>query len=399
MTNNKIAKVSIGAIVLLLVIAGITFYYWKAHHEPPAQPFQMPAPAVTVDKPIIKTVDQYYDFTGNVEAVSTVEIRARIEGLIEDINFTDGSFIEKDQLLFTIESDQYEAKVNEANAKVLSAKAELESAQADLERVEKAVKSNAVSLEEVSRRKAQKNIAQANLEEAQAALENAKIELNYTKIYSPISGRISKRLIDKGNLVGAGEYTLLTTVVSIDPVYVTFEMSENVLAEYLLTNNNVKKCNPESNIFVAAPAENKYTHKGVVDYIDNRVNRQTGTIELRATVENNDHILYPGMFTRVRMPGKSIKDAVLVEESAIGTNLGGKYILVVDKDNIVSTRYVEPGLSYENLKVINSGLEREEKYVTRGLQKARPGKPITPMPPAKDSGQEISQPEDENRSN
>jgi RND family efflux transporter MFP subunit len=388
MIKSKNAKISIGAIILVIVIAAIAAYYWKSHTQPPQETPQMPAPSVTIGKPVTKTVERYYDFTGNVEPVASVEIRARIEGYLQNINFVDGSFVEKGQLLFVIEPQQYEAKLEEAKAAVASAKAQLNSAEADLERVEKAVKSNAVSLEEVSRRKAQMEVAQASLEEAKAALENTKIELSYTKIQSPISGKISKRYVDEGNLVGAGENTLLAEIVSTDPVYVTFEMSENILAEYVRANNITRNENPKSPVFVAAPTEKEYTHKGTLDYIGNKVNQTTGTIDLRATVENSDGSLYPGMFARIRMPGEKIENAILVEESAIGTNLGGKYVLTVNDKNIVSLTQIVPGQSYGQLRIVKSGLAPDQRYVTRGLQKARPGREITPMPAGKDKSPE-----------
>jgi RND family efflux transporter MFP subunit len=384
MVKDKKAKISIVIIVLIVIIAAIGAYYTSTRqtkHQQQMQQMQQPAPGVTVDKPVVKDIEHYYDFTGNVESVASVEIRARVKGILQEVNFTDGSFVEKGQLLFVIEPDEYQADVDQAKAAVASAEAQLSSAEDDLERVRRAVKSNAVSIEEVSRRKTQYETAKADLKEAQASLKIAEIQLGYTKIHSPISGKLSNRLVDAGNLVGAGENTLLTTVVTVDPVYVSFEMSENILTEYLKANRISRKQNPGSPVSVAAPTETEYRHEGTLDYIGNVVNRTTGTINLRATVDNEDGLLYPGMFARVRLPAQTVKDAVLVEQSAIGTNLGGKYLLTVDEDNVVSTRQVETGLSYGKLRLVESGIEQGESYITRGLQKARPGAKISRMDP------------------
>ncbi len=378
MSKNKLASVSLWTIICIVLLAGLGFYYWKTRQQMPPQ-MQMPAPAVTVDKPKIETVQEFYDYSGNVEAVEFVEIRARVEGFINEIHFTDGSFVEQGQLLFEIEPDVYNAAFAQAQATLLSAKAQLESADSDLKRVEEAIKSNAVSIEEVSRRKAQRDIAAAQVALTEAGLENAKIQLGYTKIHSPISGKISRRLVDKGNLVGAGENTMLTTVVKTNPVYVTFEMSETDFAKFFQAKTASERMSPQTEILIAGPNDNDYTHKGTLDYVDNVISRSTGTISLRCTVENQEGLYYPGMFVRLRLPGRTIENALLVEDSAIGTNLGGKYVLTVGKDNIVSAQQVAQGMLYGTMRLIESGLTKDDTYITRGLQWSRPGTPVNPQ--------------------
>ncbi len=253
-------------------------------------------------------------------------------------------------------------------------------AESDLDRLEQAVKTNAVSQQEVTRALAERDQASAAMLEAQAALTNAQIQLDYTTVESPIAGLVSRNYVDLGNLVGAGEATLLTTVRQIDPIYAYFEVSERFVAQALEQRGGHKDPNADD----AMPAtllleETGLEIEGVIDSLENTVDAATGTIRIRGVFDNADAKIFPGFFVRVRLPGEILEGALLVEESALGTDLGGRYLMIVGDDNVVERRYIETGpLQADKTRVILEGLEAGERYITVGLQRARPGMPVTP---------------------
>jgi len=360
-------------ILLVLAIGGLAaLFYFRREEKKPAPP----PPSVRVAKPVVKDVMSYYDFTGNTEAMEFINVEARVEGFLKSIHFTESELVKKDDLLFVIDPIQYEAQRDEAAARVRAAKAELERAQIDLERVEEAVKTNAVSEREVSTRKAQRDIAAAELKAAEAVLINAETELSYTEVFSPIDGRTSRRLVDLGNLVGAEEKTLLTTVVKVAPIYVYFNVSELILLEVLGEKPSAKR-NPDHVFYVGLASEKDYSRKGEMDYIDNTVDPATGTIKVRGILENDVEPILPGMFVRVRIPANVKKGAVLVEEKALGTEIAGKFVLVVGEDNIVEQRPVTIGILSDGMRVIEEGITVDETYIVEGIQQARPGMPVT----------------------
>ncbi|MBW8015785.1 MAG: efflux RND transporter periplasmic adaptor subunit [Planctomycetes bacterium] len=360
-------------VLLLAAVGGLAalFYFRKEKEAPPPPP-----PSVRVAKPVVKDVTRYYDFTGNTEAMEFIDVQARVEGFLESIHFKESDLVKKDELLFVIDPTQYDAKRDEAAAKVRAGKAELERAQIDLERVEEAVKTNAVSEREVSTRKAQRDIAAAELKAAEAVLINAETELGYTRVVSPIDGRTSRRLVDLGNLVGATEKTLLTTVVKVAPIYVYFNVSELILLE-VLGEKPEQQRNTGRAFYVGLASEKKYSREGVMDYIDNTVDPATGTIKVRGILPNKEDPILPGMFVRVRVPAKIKKGAILVEESALGTEIAGKFLLVVGEGDIVEQRPVTIGMLSGSMRVIEEGITPDEVYIVEGNQQARPGLPVT----------------------
>jgi len=337
-----------------------------------------PAPAVTVATPVEKDVQTYVEFTGYTAAVESVDIRARVKGYLEKVAFEDGAVVKKGDLLFIIEEDPYRAQRDQAKAELASAEAELERSEIDLKRVEQAAKTNAVSQEEVTNRRAQRDISAASVEEQKAKLEQARLNLGYTEVRSPIDGRVSRRLVDEGNLVGAGENTLLTTVVSMDPIYAYFEVDERKLVENLKKNPKAFDEKTDYPFYVGLDTEDGYPHKGVLDYISNIVDQNTGTITARGVLPNKEKELYPGMFARVRVPAKVEDNALLVQEKAVGTDLGGKYLMIVKSDNTVEQRRIEMGALDGEMRVITKGIKKGERYIVDGLQYARPGLPVTP---------------------
>jgi RND family efflux transporter MFP subunit len=348
-----------------------------------APPVVAPSPPeVTIATPVERDVTLFAEFVGSTEARESVDVRARAQGFLDKMTFTPSSFVRKGELLFIIEPGPYQAQRDRAAAGLESAEAGLRRADSDLDRLEQAVKTNAVSQQEVTRARAERDQASAALLEAQAVLTTADIELGYTTVTSPISGMVSRNYVDLGNLVGAGEATLLTTVRRINPIYAYFDVSEPFFAQLLEERGGHN--DPETAEDIPATlvlSETGLEIDGRVDAIDNTVDPATGTIQFRAVFPNPDAKVFPGFFVRIRLPGEFLENAVLVEETALGTDLGGRYALVVGTDNVVEKRYIEPGpLEDDQMRVVLEGLAPGERYITVGLQRARPGMPVTPKP-------------------
>jgi RND family efflux transporter MFP subunit len=303
-----------------------------------------------------------------------------VEGFLEEIHFQDSDDVKAGDLLFTIEQEPFEADVAQANAQLESARADLSRAEADLKRVEEAARTGAVSEQEVDLRRAQRDIAAAAVNQAQAALTNTELLLGYTKVVSPIDGRTSRRYVDVGNLVGSGEKTLLTRVVKLDPMYVYFNISESLLLGLLKKAGQTDRQRRQTDVrlYIGLADEDDYAHEGKLDYIDNRVDPDTGTVEVRGVFSNEKRLFYPGMFVRIRAPELEETPSLLVRESAIGTDLGGKFVLIVGNKNIIERRYVQLGQLFGQMRAIRKGIQPNESYVVSGIQRARPGLPATP---------------------
>jgi RND family efflux transporter MFP subunit len=231
--------------------------------------------------------------------------------------------------------------------------------------------------------RAQRDVAQAGVQQAEATLAEARLNQSYTKVYSPITGRVSRRYVDVGNLVGSGERTLLARVVTIDPIYVFFNVTERILVSRLKELSQLapgeREAGPEIPCAVGIPGEAGFPFEGTIDYADITVDPGTGTLEVRGRLPNEDLLLYPGMFVRIRVPRGESQEAVLVHEHAIGTDMAGKYLLVVGADNVVERRGVQMGALVEPMRVIEEGISPSERYIINGLQRARPGLPVTPQ--------------------
>ncbi len=376
--NGK--KNAVKGIVFLIVVIGLTFIafgiFKKSNKAEAGGPPAMP---VQVTKPTIQDVTHYEEFTGSTESVKAVDIRARVKGYLEKIAFNDGDFVKKGDLLFEIEPQLYQADRDVAEAKVESAKANLDRAKQDYERVEQAVQDNAVSKQEVSKRKADMNMANASLMAARATLVQAELNLSYTKIYSPIDGKVSKRYVDEGNLVGAAEMTLLTTVVQLDPMYIYFDVSENIIIDSFKYNSAADNNQAKVAFHAGIGNGNDYPFSGFLDYMNNQVDKGTGTIQVRGEIPNPDKKLLPGMFVRIKVTTLEKKDAILVKEKAICTDFNGKYMLVVNNANIVEYRKVEISDIVEDMRVVDSGLSKDDTYIVSGLQFVRPKSHVTPI--------------------
>ena len=341
-----------------------------------------PPPKVTVAKPLVKDITEYADFTGNTKAFESVDVRARVEGFLESMEFTPSSLVEKGQLLFVIDRRPYQAKLEEAQASLATAKAQLQLAQAKLVRKERAYKQRAVSEVDVIEAKADKATAQASILSAQASIDLAKINLGYCSVTSPIKGVVSRNLVDVGNLVGSGESTLLTSVVNMDPIYAYFNVSERQLLEFRERRRKARResegRSSEGWIWLGMANEKGFPHHGQIDYIDNTVDPTTGTISVRGKFPNVNRDILPGLFVRIRVKIGILKNAVMVPDSALGMDQSGHYALVVNQENKVERRKVEVGPMQKGLRVTLSGLKPEERVIVKGLLRARPGIAVNP---------------------
>ncbi len=347
--------------------------------EPVFQP-----PEVTVTTPEQRAVLDFFDFTGSTRAIAYAEIRARVSGVLEEMRFVPGGIVEANEILVVIERDQYQAAYQEALGNLRAAQAESARAEADLKRVEQAIRTEAVSESDLDRAVANRDQANAGVISARGRRNNAKLNLDYTLVRAPHRGQVGRNLWDIGNLVGAGEPTLLTTVNTIDSIYVYFDVAEalvlrlnQVRRETIAAGGDVNRVGRTA---ISLANETGFPHEGVIDFVDNAVDPATGTIELRAVFANPDLSLFPGLFVRVRVYASRETDALLVDERAIGTDLAGKYVFVLDEENVVEQRFVTLGpLQDDGMIVVEDGLDGSESYIVNGLLRARPGFPVTPQ--------------------
>ncbi|MHC4429582.1 MAG: efflux RND transporter periplasmic adaptor subunit [Planctomycetota bacterium] len=337
-----------------------------------------PAPEVTVALPLQRDTVLNADFTGSLEAIESVEVRARVEGYLKSIKFEASADVEAGQALFVIDPAPFVAALDAAEADLALRQANRDQARWDLERTEELAARQASNPKEVLDARTKLAMTSADVMAAQARVDKARLDLGYTDIRSPIDGRVSRNYVDVGNLVGAAERTLLTTVVKMDELYCYFNVPERLVLDRLAQRAVGERRDPNQGFFIGLAHETGFPHEGRLDYVDNTVDTATGTITVRGVVPNDDELLFPGAFVRVRIPGGVKPDAVLVDERAIGTDLGGKYVLVVVKDNIVEHRRVTLGQLDEGMRVIEEGLGPDERYIVTGLQRARPGLPVTP---------------------
>ena len=349
-----------------------------------------PAPQVSVASALERDVLEWDEFTGRLEAVESVEIRPRVTGYIESVNFAEGSIVRKGDLLFVIDPRPYRADLARADAELARAVARSELSSTDVVRSEKLLGVKAVSREEYDQRLNAQREAQANVDAARAAVTAAKLNLEFTRITAPINGRVSRAAVTAGNLVTGGSTTaqLLTTVVSIDPIYVAFEGDEQVYLKY--TEMARRGDRPSSRdaanpVLMALANEQGFPHRGEMTFVDNQVDSRTGTIRARASFSNKDGFLTPGLFARVKLLGHDSRRAVLVDDRAIGTDQSQKFVYVVDGDNKVAYRSVKIGRLTDGLRIVQDGLQAGETVIINGLQRVQPGAVVAPEKVAMDA--------------
>lgn len=341
------------------------------------------APQVSVAEVLERQVTNYQEFTGRIEAVERVELRPRVSGYIESVAFREGAEVNKGDVLFVIDPRPYEATLKRAQAELVRAESAHRQAQSERERAVKLLALRALSQEEFDARTAGSERADADVQAAQAAVDAAQLDLSFTRVRAPISGVVGKAEITAGNFVNSGD-TLLTTLVSIDPVYVRFEGDEAAYLRQAQINRTQGRsaAGKAQTAWVGLANEEGYPHQGVVVFTDNELDTATGTIRARARLSNRDRLFTPGLFARVRLGEGATYSAVLIEDSAVGTDQTRRFVYVVKADNSLEYREVELGSLHEGLRVVRSGLEGGERIVVNGLMRVRPGVTITPQPVA-----------------
>ena len=376
-------KTSFHLLSLLLAVGLVAC----TQQEPPARP----APQVTVTHPEATTVTNWDEYPAHLAAVEMVEVRPRVSGHIKSIHFQDGAEVKAGDLLVVIDPRPYEAELERARADLLRATTHAELARNDLKRAEGLRHTRAISEEEYDSRSNAAREAEAAVTSARAAEDVAKINLDYTRITAPISGRIGNRLVTLGNFVqiqaSGGAATMLTTIVSMDPIYCTFDADEAAFLRYQSTDgtgNGLRHKNGSLVCELALVNEQGYPHKGHIDFFDNQMNAATGTIRLRGVFANPDRALIPGMFANVRVPAGPPTQALLVPAVGIGSDQGNKFVMVVNAKNIAESRPVTVGRQHGTMTAVLSGLTTQDRVIINGLMLVRPGSPVQVVntPPA-----------------
>lgn len=345
----------------------------------PEAPMNQAAAKVSVAEVLQQPINEWDEFTGRLEAPESVEIRPRVSGYIDKVAFHEGGLVKKGDLLFQIDPRPFQAEVKRLEAQLQQARAGLNRAQNEARRGDRLRQSNAISAELADARTSAAAEAQANVAAIQAQLDNARLNLGFTRVTAPIDGRVSRAEITEGNLVNAGE-SLLTSVVSTDKVYAYFDADERVFLKYVeLARKAGGDARGASPVYLGLSSETGNPHQGQLDFLDNQVNPRTGTIRGRAVFDNADGQFTPGLYARVKLVGSDTYPAALVKDEAIGTDLGKKYVLVLGDNNTVSYRPVELGPKVEGLRIIRTGLAKGEKIVVNGLQRAMPGATVDPQ--------------------
>ncbi|MGY2492461.1 efflux RND transporter periplasmic adaptor subunit [Cupriavidus sp. CP313] len=364
-------------VVLGAGVAGSILRPWhssEAHANTPP-----PAPAIEVAAVVGQTITEWDEFSGRVEAVERVEIRPRVGGTIDAVHFREGALVKKGDPLFTIDPRPYAAEVARADAALAAAQVRAAHAQSEQARAQRLLDDNAISRREFDERINAARETGANVRGAQAQLETARLNLAYTRITAPVAGRVSRAEITVGNLVAAGTASpALTTVVSVSPVYASFEIDEQSYLRY--TAPGAGGGQPNLPVYLGLANEDGNPHEGKIQSVDNRLDPRSGTIRVRAVFQNEDGRLLPGLYAKVKLGGGAPHAAVLVNDRAIGTDQGKKFVLVLDKTNKLVYREVELGPNHDGLRVVRKGLKPGETIVVNGLQRVRPGDTVQPKP-------------------
>ncbi len=352
--------------------------------RPTEVPTTAPVP-VMVSYPVERDVTDYADYTARTAAVDSVELRARVWGYLDKVNFKEGALVKKGDVLFEIDPLTYRAVLNQAEGNLAMLDARVERLNADFARAERLVKTSAISREDYDKVVGDRGEAMASRTAAQAAVERAKLDLQYTKVTAPISGRVSRYVVTVGNLVQAGDQgggTLLTTIVSVDPMYAYFDVDEYTVLRVrrLIREGKAKSARDvELPVRLGLANEDGHPHRGTINFVDNQVNPKTGTLRLRGVFPNKDEALAPGYFARVRVPIGFAHRALLVSDRAFDTDQGQKIVYVVDKNNQVVSRPVRLGALHDGLREITEGVQAGERIIVNGLQQVRPGITVEPQ--------------------
>ncbi len=369
---SRVWLITLGpTIALLLTLTG-------CDGKPASGGGQPPPPEVTVAQVLSKSVQQWDEFTGHVSAIDTVELRPRASGYVQSVAYKEGHDVKQGDLMFQIDTRPYRAALDNAQAQLARARVAKQLEILRNKRAQSLIDDDAISHEELDLRRAAQAQSTADVQAAEAAVATAKLNLSFTEVRAPVSGRASRALVTVGNLATADE-TLLTTVVSQDPIYVYFDADENSYLRYKEQERRSERTAQDNAVHVGLANENGYPHTGTVDFLDNQVNPAIGTVRARAVLPNADRIFTPGLYARVRFVSGHKADALLIDDKAVLTDQNRKYVYVVDKDGKAQRKDVVLGRMVEGLRVIQSGLAPEDTIIVAGLQKIfYPGMPVAP---------------------
>ena len=382
--TQKISKSVLAlAGLLFIVIIILAFTSGDAEEiETVAAPQAMP---VEVSSPLVEKITEWDEYTGRFEASNRVEVRARVSGFLESVNFVDGQMVNKGDVLFTIDDRPFKIALDQANGDLSQAQASLKTAQDNFERVESLRESGAVSIEEYDRRKQALEYAKASIQLSQARVDNAKLNLEFTRVTAPMAGLVSRDRVNEGNLIdgGSSNSTLLTTIVATSPIDFYFTGSESDYLRYVRLARNGERRSARSEgipVFIKLQDEQDFVHEAKMDFVDNEIDISTGTIESRAVLENKDHLLEPGMFGKARIAGSAEHEAIMIPDEIIGTNQSIRFVYVLGEGNLVTTKNVTLGPLHSNgLRIIRDGISQEDKLITNNIQKIRQGIAVTPI--------------------
>jgi len=374
--RNRLAIAVGGALTLAGLAAGLLVHR-ASGAAAPAAPQAMPVVATTV---VPTQVTPWDEFSGRLEAVDRVDVRSRVAGAVQAVHFREGALVKAGDLLVTIDPAPYSAEADRANAQVLAAQARLDNASSELDRAQRLWEESAIAKRELDERVSARREAAANVSAAQAALQSARLNLGYTQVRAPVSGRVGRLEITVGNLVAAGPGApVLTTLVSVDPIYASFDADEQIVARSLRVLQGPPRRGIES-IPVQMDTEGAVAAlKGHLQLVDNQVNAKSGTVRVRAVFDNHDGRLMPGQFAQVRLGSALPQEALLVSERAVGTDQSKRFVFVVDGDNKAVYREVTLGASVDGMRIVTAGLKANERVVVNGLQRVRPGALLAPQ--------------------
>jgi RND family efflux transporter MFP subunit len=339
---------------------------------------------VTVSQPVSREVVEWEEYTGRLEAVESVEVRARVNGYLQSIHFKNGATVKQGDLLFVIDPRPYQAELERARAELGLANARLDRTGKDVARAQMLVRARAISEEEVDTRVSEQRQAQESVQAARATVNAVQLNVEFTQVRAPISGRISRNLVSVGNLINGGttQSTVLTTIVSLDPIYCYFEADERSYLKGMRQVRNGDQTNGRASkqpVYVGLADETNFPHQGSVDFVDNRLDQNTGTITVRAVLPNPDLFLAPGLFARLRLPAGGKYKALMLPPEALGSDLSQQFVFVVDAQNLAQYRQVTPGPLIDGWRVIRDGLQPEDWVIVKGVQRARAGTQVDPV--------------------
>jgi membrane fusion protein, multidrug efflux system len=378
MINNRHRlTVALVALAVFGTVAGIGIIHGATPGPvSAAQAADSPPAATEVDVATVlsQTITDWQSYSGRLEAIEHVEVRPQVSGTIVAVQFKDGALVKKGDALFTIDPRPYQAEVDRAVAQVAAAKARAIYASTDAARADRLLADNAIAKRDYDEKQNASREAAAGVKAAEATLEAAQVNLGYTRITAPVTGRVSRAELTVGNVVSIGANApLLTTLVSVSPIYASFDVDEQTYLQYLGRDRSSKV--PVS---LGLANEDGYSRKGEVTSVDNRLDTSSGTIRVRATIDNADGTLVPGLYARVKVGGGEPHPAILIDDAAVGTDQAKKFVLVVDRDNKVVYREVQPGGLHDGLRVVTAGLKGGERVVVNGMMHAKPGDTINP---------------------